>query len=316
MIFEKQIVAIYKNTIAVRCDDNGTAYYFSAADFDGLLCTPYTFKSKKDITLQGYIYSYEDPDKDSLVVFDHGFGGGHRSYMKEIERLCRAGFTVFAYDHTGCMESGGENTGGLSQSLSDLDDCITVLEQDERFKGRAIYVVGHSWGGYSTMNIAALHKSVKKIVGISGFVSVPLMTESVFGGIMKYYRPAILAAEREVNSAYVDMNAVDSIKNSGVKALLIYSDDDKMCRKNPHFDTLKKNLEGLEGVTLVLEQGKGHNPNYTKDAVQYLGEYLLKKSKTKLKTEKQKQAFVASFDWNRMTSQDSTVWDKIIEHLK
>ena len=36
MIFEKQIINFYKGMMYARCDDNGTAFYFSASDFPGL----------------------------------------------------------------------------------------------------------------------------------------------------------------------------------------------------------------------------------------------------------------------------------------
>ena len=36
MIFEKQVVNLYRGMSYTRCDDNGTAYYFSAEDFQGL----------------------------------------------------------------------------------------------------------------------------------------------------------------------------------------------------------------------------------------------------------------------------------------
>ena len=105
MIFEKQIVNLYREMAYTRCDDNGMAYYFSAEDFPGLQKESYPFRSLKGYRLQGYLYHYDHPQEGRLVVFDHGFGGGHRSYMKEIEKLCKHGFLVFAYDHTGCMES-------------------------------------------------------------------------------------------------------------------------------------------------------------------------------------------------------------------
>ena len=37
MIFEKQIMNFYKGMMYARCDDNGTAFYFSASDFPGLM---------------------------------------------------------------------------------------------------------------------------------------------------------------------------------------------------------------------------------------------------------------------------------------
>lgn len=319
MIFEKQIIEMYKGMAYTRCDDNGTAYYFSADDFSGLNKEAYRFKSSMGHDLSGYIYSYASPKEGKLVVFDHGFGGGHRSYMKEIEKLCARGFTVFAYDHTGCMESGGANPNGMAQSLCDLNDALAAIKSDARFAGVEICVMGHSWGGFSTLNISALHPEVSRVVVLSGFVSVPMLVGSYFGGIMKPYRKPIMALEKAANPRFVGFNAVESLSGSKAKALLIYSDDDKMCRKKPHYDALATGLLGKENVKLMLVTGKGHNPNYTADAVKYLGEYVAAKAKLakkkQLETEAQKAAFVASWDWNRMTAQDDSVWEEIFKWL-
>lgn len=83
--------------------------------------------------------------------------------MKEIERLCRAGYAVLSYDHTGCMESGGTSPKGLAQSLCDLNDCIKAIKADTRFLGIDISVVGHSWGAFSTLNITSLHPEISHI---------------------------------------------------------------------------------------------------------------------------------------------------------
>ena len=91
MIFEKQVVNTYKGMMYTRCDDTETVFYFSSEDFPGLISEPYTFKSSAGHDLVGYFYSYESPAEGRIVVFDHGFGGGHRAYMKEIELLCRHG---------------------------------------------------------------------------------------------------------------------------------------------------------------------------------------------------------------------------------
>ena len=101
--------------------------------------------------------------------------------------------------------------------------------------------------------------------------------------------------------------------------LLIYSEDDKMCRKTPHFDALQAGLSGQENVRLLLVSSKSHNPNYTADAVKYLAEYsdaVQKFTKKKLlETEEQKTAFRASYDWKRMTEQDESVWAEIFRTL-
>ena len=317
MIFEKQVVNGYRGMMHTRCDDTETVFYYSAADFAGLQSEAYAFQSSMGHTLQGYIYFYENPIAGRLIVFDHGFGGGHRAYMKEIEKLCAHGYRVFAYDHTGCMESGGESPRGLAQSLCDLNDCITTIKSDKRFEGLDISVMGHSWGAFSTLNIAALHPEISHIVAMCGFVSVEEMIKTFFAGPLKGYRKAVLALEHESNPVFFNFNAVDSLKNANVKALLIYSEDDKLCRRT-HYDILKEELGNKENVHFMFVSGKGHNPNYTADAVKSLGEFgkaRAKFAKKKNLTSEEKARFVASFDWKKITDQDEAVWNDIFAHL-
>ncbi len=318
MIFEKQILNIYKSFAYTRCDDLGLAYYFTSDDFPELRKEEYPFKSSMGHTLQGYIYYYDNPVQDKLVVFDHGFGGGHESYMKEIEMLCKSGFKVFAYDHTGCMASGGDTPNGMAQSLRDLDDCIKEIKVNDELKSLDIYVIGHSWGGFSTLNISKLHNDIKKVVVISGFVSVTDLVNSFFSGILKGYRKIVLELENRSNPEFVRYNAVSSLKDTTAEVLLIYSSNDNLCKKDPHYDLLFENLKDKSNIKFLLVNNKGHNPNYTEDAVKYLGEYIKKKNKLskKLKTKEDKENFVASFDWNKMTEQDPIIWDTIINHLK
>jgi len=239
--------------------------------------------------------------------------------MKEIEKLCSHGYLVLGYDHTGCMESGGESPRGMSQSLRDLDDCLNAIKADSRFFGFDISVVGHSWGAFSTMNIAALHKDVSHIVAISGFVSVELIVSTFFSGLLRPYRKAVMRLETESNPEYALYNAAETLAASDVKALLIYSDNDQMVKKELHYDLLKNALSESKNVELLLVHGKGHNPNYTEDAVAYMAEFFAEKSrlakKKLLNTEEQKARLIASYDWNRMTAQDDAVWARIFGWL-
>ena len=316
---EQQIVSTYRNMLFHRCDDNGTAYYFSAADFPGLHQEAFDFPSSLGHTLRGKLYCYDNPLPGRLIVFDHGMGGGHLSYMKEIERLCRAGSLVLGYDHTGCMESGGESTNGMAQSLHDLDDCLTAVKKDARLGALTLSVMGHSWGGFAAMNIAALHPEVRHAVVLSGVVAVPMLIESNFAALPPELRRAVLAVEEQANPGYVGCHGVESLKKADVRALLIYSDDDPVCLKSVHYDALEQGLRDCDRVELWLVEGKGHNPNYTADAVQLLGRYTAELARLtgegQLVTDGQKAAFVASWDWERMTTQDEAVWEKILRFL-
>jgi len=320
MIFEKQIEKIYRNSMFIRNDNAGGIFYFSPQDFPGLQAHPYRFPATAGHTLKGYFYCYENPIPGRIVVFDHGMGNGHRAYMREIEYLAKAGFLVFSYDHTGCMESGGESTSGFSQSLNDLDACMTALEAEKPLEGYTFSVMGHSWGGFSTMNICALHPKITHVVSMSGFVSVELILGQMISGILKAYRGKLLALENRTNPHYSHFHAVESLSNTNASVLLIYSADDSIVSKTVHFDTLQQGLAGKDNIHFLLVDGKDHNPNFTADAVQYKNtffkEFTRQEKKKLLNTPEKRKAFMDSFDWYRMTAQDEDVWSAIIDHLK
>lgn len=318
MIFEKKIEKLYRSKMFCRCDDVGLACYFSYEDFAGMICEPYSFKGREGHTLNGAFYSYEGFSEGKLIVFDHGMGGGHRSYMREIEVLCRAGFKVFAYDHTGCMTSEGENTGGFGRSLSDLNCCISALK-DKLGENMRYSVMGHSWGAFSTLNICAFHPDAESIVAISGFVSVKRMVEQFFSGLLSPYAKKIYALERASNPDTAEADAAVSLKNYRGRALIIHSADDPVVSSKKHFNYMKTTLEGKDNIRFISVNGKAHNPNYTVDAVKYLGEYGAKLQKAlkkgSLSSPEDKAKFVASFDWHRMTAQDEDLWNEIIKTL-
>ena len=320
MIFENQVRKLYQKTLFVRNDNADGIFYFQPSDFPGLECHPYSFPAKAGHALKGYFYHYAQVIPGRLVVFDHGMGNGHRAYMREIERLAQAGWLVFSYDHTGCMESGGTGTNGFAQSLSDLDACLTALEKEDALRERTISVVGHSWGGFSTMNIAALHPGITHVVSMSGFISVEKMLEQTFAGPMKGYREPIMALERRVNPDYVNFNAIKTLSETTAKVLLIYSADDSVIHKALHYDPLEKALAGKDNVRFLLLSGKDHNPTYAPDAVKYKNTFFTQlKSARKhklLSTPENQRAFMSRFDWWRMTEQDDRVWEAINAHLQ
>ena len=320
MLFEKNIEQMYRANLFARQDNPYGIFYFSPEDFPGIQVHPYSFSAKAGHTLQGWFYHYGYSFPDRVLVFDHGLGNGHRAYMKEIAQLAKAGYLVFSYDHTGCMASGGEHTNGFAQSLSDLDDCITALKAEPALAGRSFSVMGHSWGGFSTMNIAALHPEITHVVSMSGFVSVEMIVSQTFSGLLRFFKGGILDLERRANPDFVDFNAVESLKNTDAKVLLIYSANDSVVHKNPHYDALFSALKDRPNIRFRLEMGKDHSPNYTSDAVAYktafFNAYNEAIKKKKLTTREEQDAFMARYDWHRMTAQDPSVWDAIFAALK
>ncbi|MBR4872691.1 MAG: alpha/beta fold hydrolase [Clostridia bacterium] len=318
-MFKKWIERSYRKMLFTRIDDTGTVRYFSANDFEGLQSRAFDFRAKAGHLLRGSFYFYEGRETDRVVVFDHGMGCGHRPYMKEIEMLARHGYTVFSYDHTGCANSEGVGMGGFATSPADLDACLAALKA-ERPMGESRYsVMGHSWGGFSTMNIAALHPDVCHLVALSGPISTQAMIDQFMGKAPGFLRRHVMSLERVANPGYAELDARTSLAAAEMPILLIYSDDDKTVSYKKHFLPLAEALGTKENVTLVTLTGKDHNPNYTTAAVAKKAEMfntrarLLKKGR--LNTDEAKKAFVARWDWHAITEQDPAVWEQIFAFL-
>lgn len=305
--------------VYTRADDTGAVFYFSADDFPGLHRVPYPVKSSRGHMLDGYFYSYDGYREDRLILFEHGMGSGHTGYMKEIERLCAHGFRVYAYDHTGCMNSGGADTGGFAQSLIDCKDVIDALQADPAYAALPISVIGHSWGGLSTVNIAALHPEVSHIVALAPPISAPQLIEHMLPAMFSRYAKKFSAEERAKNPATYDCDARTSLANTNAHILIIHSSDDTVVAAQYHFNLLRDALADRTNIRFVLLSGKAHNPNYTEDAVRYkdtfFAEYKTAMKKKQLVTPEQKEAFKNKYDWNRMTVQDDDVWKMIFETL-
>ena len=316
MIFEKAILNVYKSNIQIRQDGNPLLHYYSASDFPGLQRTPFDFEGNNGQKLQGYFYYYENPRRDRLILFDHGMGYGHVAYMKEIELIARRGYTVFAYDHTGCRESEGESIVGFAQSLCDLDYAVNAVRTVEGYRDVPISVIGHSWGGFAALNISALHKDIESCVSISGFIAVERIIEQFFHGILRFYRPSVLRLEHEANPMYSLIDARKNLKDTSARILYIASDDDPTVKKEYHYDS----LVGNEKVELMLVHGKKHNPNYTSDAVSELakmsGAMTEGMKKNSFKTPEDAEKFRTSWDWHRITAQDGELWNKIFDFIE
>lgn len=319
MIFNK-VEAMFNKLVYSRAERMPYVFLFSHTDFEGLNARRFKVKSRRNHTLVGYFYYYGEPKKNRLIVFEHGMFGGHLNYMREIEMLARAGYLVFAYDHTGCMESGGGDTGGFSGSLCDLDEVICNLKELDELKGYEISVVGHSWGGFSTLCIAKYHPEIKKIVAISGFVSPKDIIYQHMSGIAAIFRKRIYENELSKNPEYMSASAIEILGNCDTCALIIHSPNDHMVSYKKHFLKMKESLSDNERITFLTVENTYHNPTYTESAVKLKQDFQKKlkraQRKNKLSTAQACESFVNSFDWYKITEQNEEVWAKIYEFLE
>ena len=72
-------------------------------------------------------------------------------------------------------------------------------------------------------------------------------------------------------------------------------------------------------VKLLLVEGKGHNPSYTREAVAlkdaFFKDFQKAVKRKKLETPEQQKAFMSRYDWKAMTEQDEYVWKEIVATL-
>ncbi len=314
------IERIYKQKLVHRYDDNGYIKYFTADDFPGVTGEPFSFRSGENM-LRGFFYRCENA-KNELIVFCHGIGGGHRSYMTEIALLCRRGYTVLAYDNTGCFASEGKDIRGFTQSLADLDAAFTELKARGTLRDyRRVFVIGHSWGGYAAANIPAFQTGIDKCAAISGFVSVEKMLLAQAGGgkgpANRYVYRRLCGIERRANPKYFGANAPDAVNGSKTKFLFAHSEDDPTVAFADHTGYIMQSV-GDKAEYLIVNR-RFHNPNYTEDAVKYLAEtfggFEKAQKEGRLKTLADKQNYFAGTDWRRMTAQDEAFWDRVCAFL-
>lgn len=312
----RQIDKIYKSVLFRRHDPDGSIFYFSHNDFDGLSTEEFSFKSKRGHLLHGNFYCYPNHRTDRLVVFEHGMGNGHNGYFREIEHIAKQGYLVYSYDHTGCNKSEGEHIHGLSGSLSDLDDCINALTKDGRFTEEQISVIGHSWGGFSSLNILNFHPNLYSIVAMSGFMSIPVMHRQI---VPVPFRKQLLDLERHTNPAFAESNAIDVLSKTDRPFLIIHSTDDKTVSHRLNFLMLQKSLSNKENIEFLSVSGSGHSPHYTAEAFAYKEDFFKKyvklRKKKKLQTPEQRKNLISSYDWYKMTEQNGEVWNRIFVFL-
>ena len=176
MLFSKIIKKKF-DAVLGRYDGDPAIRYGELSDFPELKSQSFDIAGDNNVTLKGYFYFYDEMDPERLIVFDHGIGAGHLAYLREIEYLAKNGYTVYSYDHTGCVSTGGTGILGFAQGVNDLDHVLTALKNDARFANVPRKIMGHSWGGYSAMNVAALHPEVTHIVSFAGFLSAKSLVE-------------------------------------------------------------------------------------------------------------------------------------------
>ncbi len=291
-----------------RYAKNSLLKYFSAED---LSLIEESFALGK---IAGRIYTDKSAvPRDEIIVFVHGMGPGHIAYTTEIAYFCRLGYTVLASDSLGCGNSGGRNIKGMYEGVKTAVKTIRFARQ--KYSGRKIFIVGHSWGGYSVLCASAEIK-VDKVVSISAPTS-PVKT--IYYGaariISKPFAALLCPFWYVINffkfGAKGNASAIKCARKNGTPTLLVHGGKDFIV------PPLKAAYYGVygENVTKFLDENKAHNPYNTVEAEAVLSNVSKALSKCKTMTEEERKAYFSAFDIKAATEEDEAVMSVIAEFL-
>ena len=300
-----------KSVFNKRADKNPLLKYYTAEDFN-LNAQPVALRHGE---LNGFLYT--DPQvkqNGKLIVFCHGMGPGHIAYTTEIAYFCNHGFTVLAVDNRGCNLSMGNMKGMYSGVLSAMC-AIEFASTDESLKEKPLYLVGHSWGGYSAL-CSSLNYKVDGVVAM-GAPDTPAKTMSSGAApLIGKFLATILRPFWYIVNLFKfgfkgNSSAGKCASKNNTPTLLIQGECDNTVNLKC---SAYKRAKGAH-ITKYLAKGKAHNPYNTTAAEQKLAELTKNLMNAAKMTEEQKQDCFGNFDYAAATEEDQQIMQTIVDFL-
>lgn len=297
---------VYIKRFVCRYDKEVGVPYYTYTDFPNLKREEGSFNNSKGIEIHYFFYYYEGYRKDKLILFCHGLGPGHASYLSEIETLCKRGYRVLTLDYRGCGESKGEYLGSMNAPTRDVMDLLKHLKI-----AIPIIPVGHSLGGFTALKVASLIREITKVVVLAPIISVrPMVYKASKSKFITHY---VLKYERKVEKEYDSIDLVQYLETTQDDILFIQSIDDPMV---PYETSLKIAEDAHNShITCIKINNRKHNPNYTDDAMNYMNEvfgaFNRRVMDKKISSDEERIAYFKDVSIDRLTAQDSEVFDQI-----
>lgn len=281
--------------------------FYTSEEFN-LNSTSVEIKAKKEI-IRGALYYYDNPINDKIIIFAHGMWSSTKAYIQDIEYLCKSGFMVLGFDYIGTDLSSGKSIKGLANGLKSLDYAIKYIKSN--YPDKKIYVMGHSWGAFNTLNIVKYNKDIKKVVAMAPFVSLFRVYMGMLPKKIHFLIPFIILVEYIKCGKYAFANSLKSLNKFNGNAYILHSKNDNMIsyEKNTLFIQNKcKN----KNIKYNIVDNKYHNPNYSDFAISNLISYsasLQGKSKEEVIEIKN------NTDFHKLGQLDNDIMDDIVKFL-
>ena len=321
-LFALAIIILNTAGVNKRCEGDDNLKYLKAKNFDNLNALPISFKSDKQQTLNGFLYSSAKVDTyKGLIVFSHGMGAGHLAYTTEINYLAQKGYIVLAYDNTGTCTSEGKKIKGFAQGIIDLKYALDFVKTRDDLKDLSVLLVGHSWGAYSVSNVSALNPSVeiKGIVAFSPFNSMNKLIRDIAKQKTK--------ANLSILSPFFDiinfirfgkagnLRSCDSINSNSIPTLIMHGGNDMQVTLKNSPVGKKHKIQDNPNARTVLYDSKYHNVYLAKEAEQYLNDTFAK-IESLSKNSPEAYEIYQNIDYSLITKEDLSVMETVSSFLE
>lgn len=258
-----------------RWDGYPSLPYYLPSDL-GLEEEPFSFLDGKYV-IDGSRYYVKNVKIKALICVFHGIGAGRNAYMKEISRLCKEGYLVYAYDNLGCSKSEGKGIKSLGRAYETQKNFFIWLENDKRAKGLKRYAFGHSWGGYQAMLSMKKEYKIEKCVSLAGFLKpTRIIIYHAKGILKKAGKPFIRLANRMIGGKNSDVDVRDIMENSDAKLFYIVGENDHAVTPSYNGGVLEERFGKTGKYKYMIVPGSKHQALYTHESEEYLNDLLSK----------------------------------------
>ena len=241
-------------------------HYFNKFSYPELKSEEVKFATNDNNMLAGYFYHYDKFDDSKVIIFAHGYGNGHLRYIDVINYLCKNGFLVFAYNATAFDNSDGKGLLSFAQGIVDLSNAIKYVKEMSKYAGKEVYLIGHSWGGYSVGAVLNIFSTIKKVVIFSGFNTAADVVLSqgreYVGDKGAEYEKYIVEHDKKYFPYHYNYSVVEGLSDFDGKAIIVHSYDDNTVLPSASIDIYKKELGNNPNIKFITYKDRGHGTVY------------------------------------------------------
>lgn len=213
--------------------NNEANYHFQEIDF---------FDTDENIKLSGTLITPKS-DYSKIIIIAPGSGKDTRdSHYILAEEFLKNGIAVYRYDDRGFGKSEGKYNVSINDNNNDLYYAFQNLRLNDTLKQKEIGILGHSLGGYATLNACANELNIDFLI----LMSTPV---EKFGGFKKNKFEVKNKAKTKISAEYV-------LQNIKVPLLFIAGSEDSLFNVE-HTTKLLQNL-GNKNIQIKIMKGLNH----------------------------------------------------------